>query len=191
VRTLFRQSEFRRLAGVAALLGLFTIASAFLFLAFDQLSSFETEYFPLLYAGAAIAYVVLAVPVGRVADRVGRAPVFLAGYVLLLGAYVLLLGSLGGAQLLAMLALLGAWAACTDGVLAAMTSIVVPRELRTTGLAVLTTVVAGAAFVSSLAFGWCWTAWGPERTIEVFALALVVAIVVAVPLLGIKGRRLP
>ena len=81
-------------------------------------------------------------PIGRLADRVGRARVFLAGYALLLGAYVLLLGTLGGGQLIVLLAALGAFYACTDGILAAMASTVVDRDRRASGLAVLTTGVA-------------------------------------------------
>ena len=32
----------------------------------------------------------LAVPLGRLADRIGRAPVFIAGHVLLIGCYLVL-----------------------------------------------------------------------------------------------------
>ena len=42
-------------------------------------------------SGSALAYMLLAVPVGRLADRVGRGRVFLGGYALLLAVYASLL----------------------------------------------------------------------------------------------------
>ena len=76
---------FRRLAVVGTVLGLFTIADAFIYLTLKQRATFGTTYFPLLYVGTAVSYVVLAIPLGALADRVGRSRVFLAGYTLLLG----------------------------------------------------------------------------------------------------------
>ena len=170
-------------------LGLFTIADAFIYLTFEHASSFETKYFPLLYVGTAIAYVTLAIPIGRLADRVGRARVFLAGYGVLLGAYVLLLGTLGGGQLIVLLAALGAFYACTDGILAAMASTVVERDRRASGLAMLTTGVAVSGFVASLAFGWIWSEWGPNPTIRLFAVGLAAGLVTGMFALRVRTRR--
>ena len=41
--------------------------------------SLAINYFPLLYVGTNVAYLLLGVPFGRLADRVGRARVFLGG----------------------------------------------------------------------------------------------------------------
>ena len=65
---------------------------------------------------------VLALPLGWVADRVGREKVFVGGYLLLLGVYALLLTSDGGFAIAALLLLFGAYYAATDGVLAAASS---------------------------------------------------------------------
>ena len=45
-------------------------------------------WFPLLYVGTNVAYLVLAVPLGRLADRVGRAKVLVGGHVVLIAAYL-------------------------------------------------------------------------------------------------------
>ena len=186
---LFRDRDFRALFVMGMFLGLFTIADAFIYLTFEHASSFETKYFPLLYVGTAIAYVTLAIPIGRLADRVGRARVFLAGYGVLLGAYVLLLGTLGGGQLIVLLAALGAFYACTDGILAAMASTVVERDRRASGLAMLTTGVAVSGFVASLAFGWIWSEWGPNPTIRLFAVGLAAGLVTGMFALRVRTRR--
>ena len=47
-------------------------------------STSTPSFFPLLFVGTALVYMLLAVPAGRLADRIGRGKVFLGGYVLLL-----------------------------------------------------------------------------------------------------------
>jgi len=184
------KEPFRTLVGVGTLFGLFTMADAFIYLTFRQSSSFQTQYFPLLYVGTAISYLVLAVPLGSAADRIGRSRVFLGGYVLLLGVYLfLLVPSPNGVDLVIILALLGAFYACTDGVLVAMASTAIPRGQRTSGLAVLTSAAAISAFVSSLGFGALWSWWGPTTTVKIFAIALAAMIVVAARWLQIRTRR--
>jgi MFS family permease len=187
---LLARNDFRRLVGAGTLLGVFTIADAFVYLIVREHMSFETEYFPLLFVGTAVSYLVLAIPLGHLADRVGRSRVFLAGYALLALVYVLLLdSSLGVIELVLLLGLLGAFYACTDGVLAAMASIAVPRGQRTSGLAILTTAAAFSGFVASLAFGAMWSRWGPSTTVGIFLACLVGALGISARFLGIRAKR--
>jgi MFS family permease len=125
-------------------------------------------------------FMVLAVPVGRLADRIGRGRVFLGGYVLLLGVYLLLLGPVGGWPLLVgTLGLLGAYYAATDGVLMALGSPVIPAPVRGSGLALLRTTTSLARLFASLAFGALWMVWGIHAAFACFAVALAVAGVLA------------
>ena len=187
---LFERPEFRTLVFVGALFGLFTIADPTIYYTILQRSNFQSEYFPLLYVGTAISYLVLAVPFGTLADRAGRSRVFLAGYVLLVAVYLLLRGSdLGGVQIVAILALLGAFYACTDGVLIAMASTAIPREQLSSGIAVLTTAAALSALITSVVFAKLWEWWGSATTIDVFALALCFMTVAAAGLLRVRTRR--
>src|SRR5262249_39336885 len=89
-------AAIRRLAGVpglwllvavAGLLSLFTVSDAFLYLGVQRRLDFPLSWFPLLYVGTSAAYLLLAVPVGRLADRLGRTNVFLAAQVVLAAAY--------------------------------------------------------------------------------------------------------
>ena len=64
-----------------AVLGVLTVGDGFLYLAVQQRDDLAAGLFPLLYVGANVGYLVLAVPMGRLADRVGRARVFVGGQV--------------------------------------------------------------------------------------------------------------
>ncbi len=156
-----------------------TVSDAFLYLALQRRLDFDTTLFPLLFAGSACAYMLLAIPIGWLADRLGRMRVFVAGYVLLLLVYTaLLVPSVGVAGLALYLLLLGAYYACTDGVLMATASALVPEELRASGLAVIVTATSLAKLVAAILFGLLWTVAGLATATIAFgaALALVIAL---------------
>ncbi|MFE3882381.1 MFS transporter [Streptomyces lydicus] len=180
VRALLGRPEVRRLTGCAVLLGLTTVSDSFLYLTLQRRLDLPTGWFPLLPLGTAAAFLLLAVPLGAVADRIGRRRLFLAGHLALLGAYgLLLVPSAGGAALVcAVLVLHGSFYAATDGVLAAATADAVPGDARGSGLAVVQTGQTAARFVCSLAFGAAWTAWGDRTAVltAVIGLALAAAV---------------
>ena len=57
---------------VAALLGVFTIGDGFVYLSLQARTDFAALWFPLLYVGTNVAFFIFAVPLGRLADRVGQ-----------------------------------------------------------------------------------------------------------------------
>ena len=128
---------------------------------------------------------VLAVPMGKLADRFGRGRVFLGGYALLIAVYATLLSPMTGWVVLFLaLGLLGCYYAATDGVLMALGSSVVPDEVRGSGLALVGTVTNIARLLASVAFGALWTLWGLHNAIACFAAALVAATALAAVLLA-------
>ncbi|MFI5762241.1 MFS transporter [Streptomyces sp. NPDC051563] len=160
-----RDPGFRRILGAAALLGGATIGDAFVYLLLQRRLGLDPGWFPLLPLGAAAGYLLLAVPVGRIADRVGRRLPFLYGHLALFGAYLVLLAPAGGPVpllLAAVLALLGVFYAATDGVLMALAGPVLPAGGRAGGLAVLQTGQALARMLAAAGFGAAWTVWGPR-----------------------------
>ncbi|MFG2499571.1 MFS transporter [Streptomyces sp. NPDC048441] len=184
VLDLLRLPAFRRILGAAALLGAATIGDAFLYLLLQRQLDFAISWFPLLPLGAAAVYLLLAVPAGRLADRVGRRVPFLAGHVALLGGYVLLLSPADGWTLLiGVLLLLGIFYAATDGVLMALATPVLPQGRRASGMAVLQTGQALARLVAAAGFGAAWTLWGIGPALTCAALALTVALAGATALL--------
>jgi MFS family permease len=177
---LLRGGRFRALFVAASVLGLATTSDGFIYLALYRSLDLDATLFPLLFTGTALTFMVLAAPVGRLADRVGRGRVMIGGYVLLLGVYATLLGpSAGVPGMVVTLFMLGAYYAATDGVLMAFGSAHVPEALRGSGLALLGTAVSASRLLASVLFGALWTWQGIETALAVFAGGLVVAIAVA------------
>ena len=149
---------------VAGLLGLATVGDGFIYLALSDRGSVAATYFPLLFVGTNAAYLALAIPLGKLADRIGRGVVFIGGHALLLGVYALTASKIGGiGTIILVLALLGTFYAATDGVLSALATQTVPEESRASGIAAAQTVVALTRFVSSVGFGLMWQLVGSHR----------------------------
>ncbi len=178
---LLRVPAFRNLTLAAAGLSLATLSDGFLYLGLQNRIGFAPRYLPLLFVGTAIVFMVLAVPMGKLADRVGRGRVFVGGYVLLLCVYSsLLVSSISPFALVLYLAAFGTFYAATDGVVMALTSTLLPEELRASGMGLLTAVVASARLFGAVAFGALWTLGGVDVAVLAFAGILAAAIVWAV-----------
>lgn len=175
----------------ATLLGLTTLGDAFLYLALQDRLGFTIGLFPLLYVATSLIFMVLAVPVGRLADRLGRGRVFVGGYVALLAVYGVLLLPGGVASAVAALLLLGAFYAATDGVLMALAGQSLPADLRASGMALVATATSVARLVSSVLFGLLWTVTDVGTALAVFAIGLLVALAVAAMLVGRRRREAP
>ncbi|MEV6808037.1 MFS transporter [Streptomyces sp. NPDC017405] len=170
---LLRRRDLRRITVCALLLGLATVSDSFVYLLLQRRLGVPDRWFALLPLGTAAAFLLLAVVLGRLADRVGRWTVFLAGHGALLVVYALLLGPWHGTALpFLVLALHGTFYAATDGVLMAAASDSVPEALRSSGLAVVQTGQALTRFACSLLFGAAWTVWGDRTALAGAAVAL-------------------
>lgn len=169
-----------RLLVVAGVLGLLTVGDGFIYLALTDRGQFAVQWFPLLYVGTNVAYLALAIPIGRLADRVGRARVLVLGHLALAAAYLCAAApSAAAGATIAALALLGTFYAATDGVIAALASRLVAPEVRASGIASAQTVVAVARLLSSVGFGLLWFATGPRTAMLVVCGLLVSAVPVA------------
>lgn len=177
-----RLTSNRRLNSIALVgagLGLLTVSDAFFLLYLQSKLSMSAAAFPLLYLASAFTYLVLAIPAGKLADRYGRSLLFLCGHVLLVAAIgFLLLGGTGLASALIPLFLLGAYYACTDGVLMAIASSVLPAHLRTTGMSIVATAHGLARLASSVLLGMAWGHWGPIPSLALFAAGLMLMLLV-------------
>jgi MFS family permease len=179
-----RTPAMLRLYVVAGMLGLGTIGDGFIYLTLSQGDTVAAQYFPLLFVGTNVAFLALSVPLGKLADRVGRATVFIGGHVGLLAMYgLLLVGGSSLAWVAAVLFLSGLYYAATDGVISALTAQVVGEQSRASGISAAQTVVAIARFGSSLGFGLAWQLWGSTTAVLIIAGLLAAAAAVSVPLL--------
>jgi predicted MFS family arabinose efflux permease len=179
----FADASVRRVLILAAAFGLVTISDAFLYLLLVQRSAAGPEWIPLLYTGAATAFLMLAVPAGYLADRIGRRRVFVLGHGFLVVSYV---SAFSGASAwpwnaIVCVAVLGAYSAASDGVLASLASSLLPIRTRALGLAWVATAVSVARLCSAVAFGFLWTHAGDRIAVLTFAAALVAVMCIALP----------
>ncbi|MEU8620762.1 MFS transporter [Streptomyces sp. NPDC048623] len=191
-RALLRLPAVRRVALAAALLGAATVGDAFFYLLLQQRTELAATWFPFLPLGASAAYLLLAVPAGRLADRYGRRRPFLYGHGALLLALGLLLAPVPGLlPLVAVPVLLGVFYAATDGVLMALTGPLLPPARRASGLALVQTAQALAKVAAATGFGAAWTLWGPRPALLVALAALAAALLGASRLLPRERSAAP
>ncbi len=183
----------RRVLAAAGLLGLLTIGDGFVYLVLQSRGGFAAHWFPLFYVGTNVVFLALAIPLGALADRIGRTRVFVWGHAALLASYIT--AALPVADIAATvlcLMFLGAFYAATDGVLAALAAQLTTPETRGTGIAAAQTVVALARFLSAVGFGFLWYAVGRETSMLIVAGLLAVAIPVAAlllrPVMTVRGE---
>ena len=189
VVSLWSHRRFRRVLLATALLNLPAVSDSFLFLTLERRVVLNQRWFPALFTIEAVLYLLLAVPFGRLADRIGAGKVLLIGQAALAASYVLLIGFPTEATLvIGVPVCLGLFFAATDGVLAALASDVVPTGARTTGLAVLGVVVAGGRAIAATGYGAIWLRSGPVTAVTDALIGLLVtaaaAIVVLRPLMS-------
>lgn len=177
-RRLFATPGLPRLIVAVGLLAATSVSDAFIYLVLQRNAGFNAGLLPLLYIGTATGYLILAVPVGQIADRIGRQQTFLAGYAMLIGTYALALypASSTGLTVAACLLLLGGFYAMTDGVLMAMVSSICPEEMRGSGMAMATTTVGLGRLIASVVFGALWTIYGTTTALAVFTGGLCCAV---------------
>jgi predicted MFS family arabinose efflux permease len=172
--------DIRRCALAAGLLGLVTVGDMFFYVGIQRRMDVPVEALPLLPFGSALVFMIGAIPMGRLADRLGRWRLFLGGHLLLVCAYLLVVTPFAGpATTVVILSLHGLFYAATDGVLMAYIAPAIPSGVRATGLAIVQTAQALARAGGALAFGALAALAGLDTTFAGFACALVLAIVVA------------
>ncbi|MFD7668447.1 MFS transporter [Streptomyces sp. NPDC059788] len=184
-----RDAAFRRIMLAAALLGAATIGDSFVYLLLQRQLDFAVRWFPLLPLGTAAVYLLLAVPAGRLGDRIGRRVPFLLGHVALLAAYVLLAVGDGTVLLAGVLLLVGVFYAATDGVLMALAGPALPAARRASGMALLQTGQALSRLLAAAGFGAAWTLWGSGPALVAAVVVLSAALAGAVALLPRTERR--
>jgi MFS family permease len=188
--SLLREPGLGRLLIAAGILGVLTVGDGFIYLVLQDRDSFAVQWFPLLYVGTNVIFLILAIPLGKLADRWGKAKVFVAGHAALLLCYLLAAAPLGGfGPTLACLVLLGAFYAATDGVLAALASQLTPPEKLATGIGAAQTVVALSRMAASAGFGFLWFALGPSTAMLVVGGCLCVAVPAALLILRAETRE--
>jgi MFS family permease len=170
------------------------VSDAFLYLLVQWRTGLGIETIPLLYVGTSSAYLLLAAPLGRWADHVGRTTMFVAGHVCVLMVYaaVAWLG-INTPALVLCLVLHGTYYAATDGVLAALVSAATPADVRASSLSALGTATSLARLGSSLVVGLLWAWRGPQVVAVAGVLGVTLSIVCSAIVMrgqGADSRRI-
>lgn len=177
----FRDIPARRVLALAAAFGLVTVSDAFVYLLLVQRAEAGPEWIPLLYTASAAAFLVLAIPVGYAADRIGRRPVFVFGHAFLVLSYAAAFSRFPAWpwNALVCVASLGAFSAASDGVLPSLASGLLPAHTRAVGLAWVATAASAARLCSAVVFGLLWTRAGVRVALLTFTMALIAVLCAA------------
>ena len=185
----FSDAAVRPVLILATAFALVTISDAFIYLLLVQRSDAGPQWIPLLYTGTAVSFLALAVPVGYLADRIGGRSVFVFGHLLLVLAYAAAFGGFNAWPWNAVtcVALLGAYYACSDGVLVGLASSVLPAAARAVGLAWVATGVSVGRLCSAIVFGVLWTRAGDRIAVAAFTAALILVLLAAISSRGARS----
>ena len=182
-RMLFQRLKAQRaywvLLGCATALSLGLVSDGMLYLYLQQSAQVPSSWMPLFYSGTALIFVLLAYPVGKLADRVGAKWIVIGGHALVVLWYLVMLHvpkmvGVGGTLLV-----MGFFYAATDGVLMAQAALLLPESVRTTGLALLGALMGLGRMLSSTLFGAMWQWQGQSTAFWVFSVVLAVAVLLA------------
>jgi MFS family permease len=192
LRMLLGCAPFVHLTLLAVVLSTFTISDGLVYLSLQREVGFNEKFVPLMFGFTALIFLLAAVPFGRLADRVGLVPLFLAGYGAL--AFVYLWFAFGPHQspwlVGTIVGVMGLHYAATDGVLAATAVRSLDPRIRTTGLAMLATAVGLTRIASSSLYGWVWQRNGQHTAVLVFSVGMTCCCVAACVILQVsRGAR--
>jgi MFS family permease len=111
-----------------------------------------------------VIYAAGAYPFGKLADRLSRRTLLIAGLAALVAADALLAWRASGPVLWAGIVLWGLHMALTQGLLATLVADAAPADLRGTAFGFFNLVSGIALLIASALAGLLWQAWGPTAT---------------------------
>jgi len=176
-------------ASLLIVLGIFSVgAYDFSFILLEAgVFGIQTNYIPLVYAFLNFATVIIGLPIGLFADRVGKMPALCLGYVMFFAA------SLSGIMMhanplsaLVIAFLFGAYLAISDTIQRAIIPDFTVPEFKGTAYAFYYTLLGGCGLVANSIFGFLWSSVGSDLA---FQFSMVTSVLGLVALLLFMARR--
>jgi MFS family permease len=172
-------------------LGVFAIgAYNFSFILLDAGSLGITENdIPLVYATLNVATVILGIPAGMLADRIGKIQVLCVGYAVFLGTSVmgfLVTGYWLYAFLIAFL--FGSYLSISETVQRALIPDLTKPELKGTAYAIYYTLIGSCSLAANSIFGLLWTSVGKAAAFQYSVVTSIVGIAALFTFMATKGR---
>lgn len=141
----------------------------------------------LLYLVYNLTYLVFSYPAGKLSDRIGRAPLLIAGYFIYAVSYAgfALVDHLpaSSTSIWLLFAIYGCYIGLTDGVEKALVSDMSPSDARATFLGLHATITALGLFPASLIAGWLYDSISPSSAFLFGSVCALAAGVLAVAFL--------
>ncbi len=144
--------------------GLFTLGNSsntFLLLR-ARSAGFDDTAVILLYFLYNLSASLLAVPFGRLSDRIGRKKLLTGGYLVFALTYAGFAFIRGRMAMVLVFAVYGFYTAMTAGVERALIAEISPKELKGTMLGLHATIAGVALLPASMVFGLLWNRFGPQ-----------------------------
>ena len=171
---------FRRFLTADVVFQLGNSSMAFLLLRAQKVG-FAAGEVALVYLGYNLLAASLSLPFGHLADRVGRRPLLLAGYVLYAMAYAVAAFVPTRPGMIVAFGILALQIALSDGQARSLIADLVPRERRASAYGAYHGAVGAALLPASIAAGLLWERSSPQAPFVLgAALALVAALLFAV-----------
>jgi len=138
----------------------------------------DTNYIPLVYAVLNIGTVILGVPAGILADRVGKIPVLGLGYAVFLFTSAVGFSVVGNPLFGFVIAFLfGSYLAISDTVQRAIIPDFTKPDLKGTAYAIYYTIIGIGAFVANASFGALWSNISPAAAFQFSVATATVGII--------------
>lgn len=115
---------------------------------------------PLMYFVTNVAFVLFAIPAGRISDKIGERKILILGFLAAITAYVNLAVFKNVYFVILGFIFIGLYSAMTDGVERALASKLVAREKLAAGQGFLNAAIGISTLLSSLTGGGIWTLFG-------------------------------
>jgi len=178
-------TPFYWLVGFQSLFSLFAMNYSFMILKAGD-NGMALAMIPLAYTLYNLILSVFAIPIGKMADRFGKATLLSIVYLAFgLGALAMLSGSVWGAWL--GFGIYGFFAGGFNALAKAIISDTAPQELKATAYGVYYTSIGVSTLISLATAGWLWDRFGSSTP---FMIASCSALLLAGMLIGMRERFL-
>ena len=182
-------ADYRRLLVVVALFSVGAFNFSFILLNAQDLGV-GADLIPLVYALVNVAHTLIAIPAGRLSDRIGKEKVLAGGYVLFLTSTTLIfLGSRSLFLAYVIAAVYGLYQGVVETVQRAMVPHYAKTGLRGTAYGVYYLVVGVSFFISNAATGWLWNSYGSSAA-SLYSMVTASVAVVSMSLF-LRNRATP
>jgi len=174
--------DFGLMLVLSALFALGSFSYSFL-LIFAKQAGFADIFLPVLYLVFTVASAGLAIPFGKLADKIGRKPVMLIAFALWALVCLIFILTQNYLFILLTFVIYGLHKAALDPVQKTFVSDLAPKKFRASALGGFQMVVGLCALPASLVAGILWDTYGPAAP---FTLSLILTIMATAILVKVK-----